>query len=83
MSQKKPCLVTLHIVSWLRKLPLYPRLLLIFCSLLIFSTGSITLFNQAGYTRELENSAVQYREVLVRNALYKLQQQKESLEDVL
>ena len=83
MSQKKPCLVTLHIVSWLRKLPLYPRLLLIFCSLLIFSTGSITLFNQAGYTRELENSAVQYRAVLVRNALYKLQQQKESLEDVL
>lgn len=67
----------------LRRLNLYPRLLLIFCCLLIASTAFITLFNQASYARELESSTVKYRSALVQNAMYKLQQQKEGIEENL
>ncbi|MEG3074236.1 MAG: sensor histidine kinase [Ruthenibacterium sp.] len=69
-----------RIISQLRKLNLYPRLLLMFCCLLIASTAFITWFNQATYARDLEDSAVRYRSAMVQNAMFKLQQQKESIE---
>ncbi len=76
----KPSRFTRKIITALRKLNIYPRLVLIFCCLLILSTGFITFFNQTGYARELESNTVKYQSVLVQNAMYKLHQEQENVE---
>ena len=76
----KPGRVTRRLMSWLRKLNIFPRLFLVFCALLISSTAFITLFNQASYTRELESNTVKYLSALTQNANFKMQQAKESIE---
>ncbi len=83
MSDRKPNALVQWMSTQLRRLKLYPRLLVIFSCLLIVSTVFIMLFNQASYARELEGSTVKYRSALVQNALYKLHQQKESMEESL
>ncbi|MEG2687348.1 MAG: HAMP domain-containing protein, partial [Christensenellaceae bacterium] len=83
MPAKEPNHFMRRIISQLRKLNLYPRLLLMFCCLLIASTAFITSFNQAAYARDLENSVVQYRSAMVQNAMFKLQQQKVDIEQNL
>lgn len=76
----KPNRLTRRMINVLRKLNIYPRLVLMFCCLLILSTGFITIFNQIGYARELESNTVKYQSVLVQNAMYKLHQEQESIE---
>ncbi len=77
---RDPHLLTRKLVSKLRKLNIFPRLFLVFCALLFASTAFITVFNQASYSREVENNTVKYLSVLVQNANFKLQQEKEKFE---
>lgn len=79
-NQHKPNRVVRRIVSWMRKLRIYPRLFLIFSCILIVSTAFIILFNQTTYSRELERNTIQYQAVLMKNAMYKLLQEKEAVE---
>lgn len=76
----KPGRVTRRLMSWLRKLNIFPRLFLVFCTLLIASTAFITFFNQTSYTRELESNTVNYLSALMQNANFKMQQEKENFE---
>lgn len=76
----KPGRLTRRIMNWLRKLNIFPRLFLVFCALLIASTAFITFFNQESYARELESNTVKYLSVLVQNANFQMQQEKENLE---
>lgn len=79
-NQHKPNRVVRRIVTWMRKLRIYPRLFLIFSCILIASTAFIILFNQTTYSRELERNTIQYQAVLMKNAMYKLLQEKEAVE---
>lgn len=76
----KPGRLTRKLMNGLRKLNIFPRLFLVFCALLITSTAFITFFNQTSYARDLEGNTVKYLSVLVQNANFKLQQEKETFE---
>lgn len=69
-----------RIITWMRKLRIYPRLFLIFFFILISSTAFIILFNQKTYSRELERNTIRYQNVLMKNAMFKLRQEKEDIE---
>ncbi len=69
-----------RLVSQLRRVPIFPRLLLVFCTLLIVSTVFITFFNQKQYAQEAETNAVKHLSVFVQNASLELMQEKERLE---
>lgn len=71
------------LVSQLRKVDIFPRLLLVFCTLLIASTVFITFFNQKNYADEAETNAVKYLSILVQNASLELKQEKEQIEQGL
>lgn len=47
--------MTKKIISQLRKLNIFPRIFLLFCTILILSSGFITVLNQFSYTREMES----------------------------
>lgn len=71
------------LISRLRRVNIFPRLLFVFCVLLIGSTLFITLFNQGSYGRELETNVSRYLGVLVQNAAMKLGQERDSFEAFL
>ncbi len=79
-NQHKPNRLVRGVVTWMRKLRIYPRLFLIFSCILIVSTAFIILFNQKTYSRELERNTIEYQAVLMKNAMYKLLQEKEDIE---
>ena len=60
---------------------IFPRLLMVFCVLLIASILFITLFNQASYGKELESNVSRYLGVLAENAAMKLGQEKDRYEN--
>lgn len=68
------------LVAQLRKVNIFPRLLLVFSTLLIASTVFITFFNQKNYAAEAETNAVKYLSILVQNASLELVQEKEQIE---
>ncbi len=75
--------ITKTMIARLRRMKIFPRLLLVFCALLITSTLFITLFNQASYGRELETNVSRYLGVLSENAAMKLGKEKNRFEDFL
>lgn len=70
-----------RVIAGLRKLNIFPRLLLVFCVLLLFSTLLITLLNQRYFAREIESTSMDYLSLMVQNAAYRLQQEAGRLED--
>jgi len=62
-------------ISKLRQVNIFPRLLLVFCILLITPTVFITLFNQHNYAIETEKNNLKYLSMLVQNANFELEQE--------
>lgn len=62
-------------ISKLRKVNIFPRLLLVFCILLITPTVFITFFTQHNYAAETEKNNLKYLSMLVQNANFKLEQE--------
>ena len=72
MEMKRPRRLTRRLIAALRKLRVFPRLLLVFCTLLIASTLFISLLNQGNFAREIESTTVDYLSLLVQNSAYRL-----------
>lgn len=75
--------ITKTMIARLRRMKIFPRLLMVFCVLLIASILFITLFNQASYGKELESNVSRYLGVLAENAAMKLGQEKDRYENFL
>ncbi|UJF15632.1 histidine kinase [Jeotgalibaca sp. MA1X17-3] len=72
--------VVKSLIKKLRKVHIFSRLLLVFCSLIIIPTIFITLFNQNSYAKEIEQSNRNYLSMLTRNAQFKLEQEASRFE---
>lgn len=83
MEMKRPRRLTRRLIAALRKLRVFPRLLLVFCTLLIASTLFISLLNQGNFAREIESTTVDYLSLLVQNAAYRLEQETTRMENVM
>lgn len=59
----------------LRKVNIFPRILFVFCVLLIIPTVFITFFNQHNYATETEKNNLKYLSMLVQNANFKIEQE--------
>jgi len=70
-----------RVIAALRRLNIFPRLLLVFCVLLLFSTLLITLLNQRYFAREIESTSMDDLSLLAQNAAYRLEQEAGRLED--
>ncbi len=81
MNIRRPLRVGRHVVAGLRKLNIFPRLLLVFCVLLLFSTLLITVLNQRFFSREIESTSMDYLSLMAQNAAYRLEQEAKRLED--
>ena len=81
MNTRRPFRVGRRVIAGLRKLNIFPRLLLVFCVLLLFSTLLITLLNQRYFAREIESTSMDYLSLMAQNAAYSLEQEAERLED--
>ena len=81
MNARRPLRLGRRVIAGLRKLNIFPRLLLVFCVLLLFSTLLITLLNQRYFAREIESTSMDYLSLMVQNAAYRLQQEAGRLED--
>lgn len=81
MEIRRPRRISRRIIARLRKLHIFPRLLLVFCVLLLSSTLFITLLNQRNFAREIESTTMDYLSLLVQNAAYKLAQEAERFEE--
>lgn len=77
----KPNRLTRWIISRLRKLNLFPRIFLVFCTCLLLATLVITIFSQVSYTKELENTKISQLSALAQSAMLALNQEKRALED--
>ncbi len=80
-AYRRPSRYTRKLIRYLRKLNLFTRLFTVFCILLVASTMFITFFNQSNYAKETEEGNIKYLSVLVQNAYFKLEQEKNRLED--
>ena len=65
----KPNRLTRWIISRLRKLNLFPRIFLVFCTCLLLATLVITIFSQVSYTKELENAKISQLSALAQSAM--------------
>ena len=81
MNARRPLRLGRRVIAGLRKLNIFPRLLLVFCVLLLFSTLLITLLNQRYFAREIESTSMDYLSLMVQNAACRLQQEAGRLED--
>ncbi|MDO5022239.1 MAG: histidine kinase [Eubacteriales bacterium] len=72
-----------RLTLWLRKLPIFPRLLAVFCVLLVLSVLFITGINQKSLAAEAEKTSLDTLSLLVQNAAYKLHQETERFEDLM
>lgn len=82
-TNHRPSKFVRRLIHQLRKLNLFSRLLVVFCTLLIASTMFITFFNHNSYALETEQGLTKYLSVLVQNASFKLDQEKERFEDAM
>lgn len=73
--------LTKRIISQLRKLNIFPRIFLLFCTILIVSTGFITILNQTSHTKEIEANKIQELATLAQRDELVLNQEKGRLED--
>lgn len=80
-TNRRPCKLIRRLIRQLRKLNLFSRLLMVFCTLLIVSTIFITFFNHNSYAREMEIGLTKYLSVLVQNASFKLDQERGRFEE--
>ena len=80
-TSRKHQRMTNRIISQLRKLNIFPRIFLLFCSFLILSTGFITVLNQISHTREMEKSNIQELSTLAQRDGLVLEQEKLHLEN--
>lgn len=80
-TNHRPNKLIRRLIHQLRKLNLFSRLLMVFCTLLILSTIFITFFNHSSYAREVETGLTKYLSVLVQNASFKLDQEKGRFEE--
>lgn len=80
-TNRRPSRLVRKLIRQLRKLNLFTRLLMVFCVLLVASTSFITFFNQSSYAWEMEMGTARYLSVLVQNASFKLEQEKNRFED--
>lgn len=71
------------LVVLLRRLPIFPRLLAVFCVLLVVSVLFITGINQRNFAEEAEKTSLDNLSLLVQNAAYKLHQETERMEDLM
>ncbi|MCI5957921.1 MAG: hypothetical protein MRZ54_13150, partial [Clostridiales bacterium] len=74
MNARRPLRLDRRVIAGLRKLNIFPRLLLVFCVLLLFSTLLITLLNQRYFAREIESTTMDYLSLMVQNSDYLMQQ---------
>ena len=81
MAARQPWRIRRRIIAGLRKLHIFPRLLVVFCVLLLSSTLFITLINQRNFAKEIESTTADYLSMLVQNAAYKLAKEAERLEE--
>lgn len=70
-------------IKKLRKVNIFSRLLIVFCSLIIIPTIFITYFNQSNYAKEIEQSNSDYLTMLTRNAQFKLEQEASRFEKTI
>lgn len=77
----RPVRVGRRVIAALRRLNIFPRLLLVFCVLLLFSTLLITLLNQRYFAREIESTSVDYLSMMAQNAAYRLEREAGRIED--
>lgn len=78
---RKLHVITRWMISQLRKLNIFPRIFLVFCTFLIVSTGFITFLNQNSYTKEIEKNKRQELSTLAQRDSLVLNQEKARLED--
>ncbi len=81
MNTRQPLRVGRRVIAGLRKLHIFPRLLLVFCVLLLFSTLLITMLNQRYFSREIESTSTDYLSLMAQNAAYRLEREAKRLED--
>lgn len=70
-------------IKKIRKVNIFSRLLIVFCSLIIIPTIFITFFNQSNYAKEIEQSNSDYLTMLTRNAQFKLEQEASRFEKTI
>ena len=72
-----------RLINLMRTVPIFPRLLSVFCVLLVLSTLFITLINQRHFGREAERTALDTLKLTTRNAAYKLDQETTRIQEAL
>ncbi len=82
-TSKKHHRITVKLISQLRKLNIFPRIFLLFCSFLILSIVFITVLNQISATHELENRNMQELSTLAQRDGLVLEQEKVHFEDCM
>lgn len=80
-SNPKECRSTKWLISHLRRLNLFPRIFLIFCTCLLLSTIIITIFSQATYSSEIENNKISELSAFSQSAMLALKQELSFFED--
>ena len=66
---------TKWVISHLRKLNLFPRIFLVFCTCLLLSTITITIFSQTTYSSEIENNKINELSAFSQSAMLALKQE--------
>lgn len=72
---------TKWLISHLRRLNLFPRIFLVFCSCLLLSTLIITIFSQATYSSEIEYNKISELSAFSQSAMLALKQEVGYFED--
>ncbi len=79
-TDRKIHFFTKRLITHLRKLNIFPRILLFFCLFLIVSTGFITFLNQNSYTNQIEKNITQELATLAQRDSLVLNQEKVRIE---